>query len=248
MVAGSAGKYRRGAVGAKYGVAAVTFPSNSGMRTGGFIPRGWRRSATSVEKKAVDFYNLGLLLSSTGSINCLNLIATGSSFYNRIGRQVKMKSIRLTGYFRSQTEFSDLTACRIAIVYDSQTNGVAPTFADVWQDYNSNGATNISPVSGLNLNNRDRFRILCDEKFMLPKTNLQSTGDIGTVPNGPNPQPNDLTFDRYINLRNLVTQYKSDLNTTGDISTGGLFLITYGSSVGTAPWTFACSARLRYYD
>lgn len=250
MVAYDRAKFRRGAAGARYGSAAVTSITNSGMRTGGFIPQGWRRSANVVELKSVDNWNAGISCGAAGSINLMNGIATGSSFYNRVGRQIKMKSFQIKAFFRSNTQFSDQTYVRIALVYDAQSNGVAPTLTDLWTDYSATGATQTTPTSGINLNNRDRFRILMEETVNLPQVGIQTTNDIGTVNTGPGSSPGakELCLHKYINLKGLVTNFKSDTNTVGDISTGGLFLVTLGSSTFTAPWTLVFSTRVRFYD
>jgi len=77
-----------------------------------------------------------LACNSTGSIIPLNLIVAGSSFFNRVGRKIEMKSVlfeaNIAPLAAARSCVSD--TLRILIVYDRQPNGANPTIANILQD------------------------------------------------------------------------------------------------------------------
>lgn len=216
------------------------------------------------EKKSLDIGSsttaapggTALALTTTGSVVPLNLIAAGSSFFNRVGRKVEMLSVELAFQFGivSQTVTTPQDWARILIVYDRQTNGANPTISDILQDSDSLGANSFSVTAGLNLNNRDRFLVIYDERIQLP--GLTNTAGVLTniYPNsfgGRNGMSSGYgNIHIYRKLRGLVTHYKADTATpvVGDIATGGLFIITLGAlatgNFQVSPW----KSRLRYID
>jgi len=208
-----------------------------------------RLVASASEIKAVDITATGYLANSTGVVTPLNLIATGSSFFNRIGRRVEMKSIRISGTMEPLRTNVALDYIRLMIVYDRQTNGALPSMADILQSTAQNGTNTTNSYSGINLNNRDRFIILRDLRIVPPTetdtagviTNLGAIDPITTLTN----------IDLYVKLKGLLTQYKADSSPAviGDIATGGLFLVTFGLiAAGSEGWGFELESRLRFND
>lgn len=196
-------------------------------------------------------------INTTGTIFVMNLIAAGSSFYNRIGRKIELKSVRVTGVItldlNTTTQDNDLA--RIALVYDRQFNGATPAITDIFQDTNAIGTNFTTPLSGVNLNNRDRFLVIMDKRIPLPA--LTVTTSVTPVPT--NVWPNSYAdekhnsfIDEYRKLGNLVTQYKADSSppVSGDISTGALLLVSYGLNTnGTEGFQMSYwNVRLRYRD
>lgn len=202
-----------------------------------------------------------LVLNSTGTIIPLNLITAGSSFFNRVGRKIEMKSVE----FEFQPGVLTLSIAspvdqgRILIVYDRQTNGAIPALADVIQDTDSAGTNTSNALAGLNLNNRDRFLIIMDKRIELP----QVTNTAGVVTNV---WPNSFggaedgdggagvgVVHAYRKLKGLVTHFKADSAPAaiGDIATGGLFVLTLGINAVTTGASFNIpywKSRLRYVD
>jgi len=190
-------------------------------------------------------------LNNTPQIVVINPITIGSSMWNRIGRKISMKSIHLTGSFDpivgNGTDIT--TSCRLMLVYDKQTNGALPSYDDMFRDQyngptdtNSSGANNF--LAGINLNNRDRFEVIFDKRFILPPINLGEPGIVTCTP--------DLAaFSYFANLKNREVHFKADSSTgvIGDISTGGLYIVTVADATnGNQSWGLWLKGRLRYSD
>nr|UOF79006.1 capsid protein [Cressdnaviricota sp.] len=201
------------------------------------------------EIKSLDESSLSQTLSATAQIYPLNLIRAGSSFFNRIGRKINLKSCHLKLYIVPIRTTAFPSYVRVMLVYDSQTNGALPAISDIIQDTDQGGGNTTDATSSANLNNRDRFKILTDWRIVLPS----STYTAGVITNPGFIDPVSTTFDleRYVKLKGLITQYKADSSPAviGDIATGGLYLVTYGDAgAGNEGYRVEGSARLRYYD
>jgi len=193
-----------------------------------------------------------LALNSTGTIVALNLIQVGSSMFNRIGRRVEMVSVRFNCLLNplNVTRAAPMDYGRVIIVYDRQTNGAYPALADILQDTDQAGTNTRTQFSGLNMNNRDRFVTIMDIRMHLPFG--QDTGGLLT-----NMFPSDTYAfkalnDEYRKLNKLTTHYKADSSPAviGDISTGGLYLVSLaGSPAGSEIWEmYDWNVRLKYID
>lgn len=205
-------------------------------------------SARNSEVKAVDLPLANYALNQTGSVTTLNLVSTGSSFFNRIGRRIELKSIRISGSVQLlATANASADYGRIMIIYDRQTNGAIPTLADILQDTTQAGVNNTDAFSNLNLNNRDRFTILRDLRLYLP--GMSAAAGFSTYQTQSDPVEPTFNIDLFVKLRGLVTQYKADSSPSviGDIATGGLFLLTFGSKV-TGQYVAQLTTRLRFND
>lgn len=184
----------------------------------------------------------------------LNNITLGTDATQRIGRKVQIKSIRLLVnpkvQISSQTTQTaagpppiDTTVgvaqpqtVRIVLVWDKQPNGVQATSTDVFVDMNA--TTGSSAM--MQLNNRDRFVIIADEK-----RTLAPFGNAATV------------FDIYKEC-DLTTIYSSGPNpqTISSIASGALYAFFLGDypEVGQATQNpYAAGAldaqcRIRYLD
>jgi len=201
---------------------------------------------TGNEVSALDLPVASYALTDVGAVTPLNLIRAGSSFFNRRGRRIEMKSIRISGILDAIATAVDGYA-RIMVVYDSQTNGALPTIADVLQSTDQAGTNTTTAFSGANLNTRDRFVILRDIRIQTPSQTF--TAGVITNPGIQEQTKMQVNFDEYIRLNGLVTQFRADSAPAviGDIATGGLFLITYGS-LTTAAFQATLETRLRFHD
>lgn len=192
-----------------------------------------------------------LAMNSTGTIECINLIQVGSSMFNRIGRKIEMRSIRLVcdlSTINATRATIDSEIGRIMVIYDRQTNGANPAMADFLQDTDQLGTNTTSPLGGINMNNRERFVTIIDKKITVP----QATDTAGVLTNV---FPNDIQIptriDEFRKLRGLTTHYKADSNPAviGDIATGGLFIISLAQQVaGNELFRFSYNVRLKYQD
>lgn len=203
------------------------------------------------ELKSVDVPTGVVLCNTTAVITPLNLIRAGSSFNNRVGRKIEMISLRLVGQMVSVRTTVAQDYNRIMLVYDRQTNGALPAIADILQATDQAGTNTTDSFTGINLNNRDRFVILRDEHLCMP-TQTQAAGTVITNPGGQiDPVSTTFKLDWYVKLKGLVAQFKADSAPAviGDISTGGLYLVTFGDNVaGTEGWALETQTRLRYLD
>jgi len=190
-------------------------------------------------------------INTTAVVTPINLIQAGSTFCNRIGRRVNLRSLFFTAWLQNlNTVNASFDYARVIVVYDRQTNGATPAIADILQNTDQATANTTTSLSNLNLNNRERFVILMDERMTLPPVALTTAA--GTpVPFSPDTSKNVFQIRRYINLKGLPTHFKADSSPAviGDISTGGLFLVTFGT-IAAASESYACRAswRLRYDD
>lgn len=219
-----------------------------------FIPRapsmpGIYRSNKS-EVKALDVATAVYALNTTGSVIPLNLIVAGSSFFNRVGRKLEMTSLRVTGQiFNINTSVTNCYS-RIALVYDRQTNGANPAIADMFQTTTFQGTNVTTSLSGVNLNNRDRFVILRDKRFVSPSQTY--TAGVETNVGVVDPVTTSTNIDLYVKLKGLVVQYKADSAPTpviGDIATGAIFLVTFSNlAAGVEGWAANLESRLRFHD
>lgn len=217
------------------------------------IPRLMKPSA--VEKKVLftgtaDSINGLFALNSTGSIYAVNLVQVGSSMFNRVGRRIQMKSVRLRiqiSYIAGVTRTVPVDTGKLALVYDKQTNGAYPTLQDVYLDTEQTGANTATSISGLNMNNRDRFITIMEKCIPLAGGSLSATGTFSL------PFPQDFTgvyMDEYRKL-NLTTHYRTDSNPAviGDISNGALYFITYANiAAGSEAFQVTWNCRLKYID
>jgi len=202
-------------------------------------------SSHAPELKSIDLADTTVPCTTAGTLVCLNLVVAGSSFFNRIGRKIEMKSVQLRAKFNpTGTANPEPQYSRVMIVYDRQTNGAVPSLSDIIQSTTFDGTNSTSAFSGQNLNNRDRFVVVHDRRVVLPPV----------VAGGAGIQPflSEFYQDFYRKLPNLVCQYKADSSPTpviGDIATGALWLVVLSElAAGVDTWDFEFSTRVRYVD
>jgi len=141
-------------------------------RTGGFWGVNVRRKTE--ERKVIDVAPGTLVADTTGTITALNLVATGTDFTNRIGRKILMRSIYIR-YRVNNFDNSSVNNCsRVILVSDMQTNGALPAITDVLDT--------IHAESQVNLNNRDRFRIIWDKIHAIGQFDTTATQAIAGSP------------------------------------------------------------------
>ena len=174
---------------------------------------GKTSGALRPELKSVDYNNVKYfdnVATGASTFFVLNGIHVGPGFYQRTGRQIKMRSIQFKYTIEPITYPAPMDQLRVAIVFDRQPNGAYPALSDIFQDVDSAGTVKTDPESFLNLNNRERFRILHHQYMQVPQVNsatasqsLSST-DVNT----------NLTVSqfRYFPKDCQLVQYKSDLN------------------------------------
>lgn len=200
------------------------------LRTGGFYGQFDRRGRA--ELKYVDVDLVATATSAAGTVTLLNGVAQGSDVSQRIGRKFMIKSsqIRLAVYPNSATTNQVGDIVRVMILFDCQPNSVIAAVGDVLEI-----ATWESP---LNLNNRDRFKVIMDKTItMNPVVYTAAALTAGA--------PVVKAMKRYKKL-NLEVINSGTGATVGSIQTGALILLTIGlvNNGSTINWYH----RTRYTD
>lgn len=168
-------------------------------------------------------------MANTGSVTLLNGVATGTDITNRIGRKIAMKSLlfRMDLQLTTSSVLGDII--RVLVVYDCQTNAVAPAVTDIIV-----GAYN----SPMNLSNRDRFKILLDKHVTLGGADFT-----GAVVAGGDPVPKIIKVFKKMNLEVI---FGGTAATVGSIQTGAIWLCLI--SQGNAITTSTLYTRVRFED
>lgn len=208
----------------------------------GFRPIG-RRNAK--ELKVADALANAERVSTTGLYRLLNVPVLGTDFSNRIGRKILVKSLYIRGFVTS-TAAANLTAnanappqqARLIIVWDMQPNGVTFGGADL--------LTSLAPQAMLNLNNRDRFKIVSDTTYEIGvyRDSNVATASIATTGQVIHP------ISKYIKLGKIETVFNAgSAGVIADINSGALFAVWVGSNAaGANDATAFVSYRARFQD
>lgn len=177
----------------------------------------------------VDTAEATYIADTTGTVTLLNGVATGTDFTNRIGRKVCWKSILIQGYISPETVAQGPTLCRVMLVYDSQPNGALPAITDV--------LLTSSATAPMQLNNRDRFKILWDKRIVL-----------GLVSNVATTSVADRTVAEVRKYKkiNLDTIYDGTTNAIADVQSGSIFMLTVGATANGG--LLAVTIRCRFVD
>lgn len=164
----------------------------------------------------------------------LNGVAQGSDFNNRIGRKITMKSITVRLVTFCST-LSVSTLIRYFIVLDTQCNAAAATVTDVFSGTSPNMSTYI-----MNLNNRDRFKVLMDKVQRI---------DVGANTTATPGIPNRSFIKKYIKLNTPVT-FGGTGATVGSLITNSLLLFVSSDSLiaDGNKYTVAGNIRVRFTD
>lgn len=193
--------------------ARMAGPPRAPLRTGGFYGVSTYRGRT--ELKAVDTNTSLSAIAGNGSLQLINGIATGTDYTDRTGRKIILKSLlaRIFIYPTLTTSSSYGVVTRCLIIYDSQANGANPATTDIL-----NVATYDAPM---NLNNRDRFKILYDKYVTTPSfVNTASALTVGS------PTPRIFKIFKKMNLEQI---FGGTGSTIGSIQTGSIFVLLINS-------------------
>lgn len=211
----------------------------------------------SGEKKGIDTpLTVTPVISTTntnGAMFCVNAVGPGTGYFNRVGRKIMNKSLRITGSVAFQLTPNGTTGLlngnwlRMLVVWDKQSSGASiPAFSTIFGNTDNTGMETSTYSDSLKFDNMGRFRILRDCNITLDPQTAITTGSV-----------NSITYirkiDEFIPLNNRVTQYSADNNPASvtDISTGALYVIfraAENSAISTIIVLTDCMARLRFSD
>lgn len=210
------------------------------------------------EKKGVDIgiAHTGVVstTNTNANIDVLNLVQAGTGSWNRVGRKIHLKSVRVRGLitaaFRPAATTEDLIGqtLRMILVWDKQPSGAAiPTFDTIFGTTTQAGVEATTLLDPVKYDNMGRFQVLRDKVWDFnPPTHVSggTEDDYNMVFN----------FDEFVKLGNRETVFSGQSNpmTIADISTGALYLI-FRSSANIANQAIinvnaGSFSRLRYVD
>lgn len=221
--------------------------------------RPYQVGARGISKGVDTYYNKTDLFSAMATnddVVPLNLIQAGTGSWNRVGRVLTMKSVRMRAevHVRYPTTKTDTFSrqLRYIIVYDSQPNGTLPVKSDIIQWKNQSGTETGAWSAFLSYDNMQRFTILKDDTitFETPPRVFDNAGaPVGQV-------AVEKFIECYLPL-NHITNYKAEStpSTISDISTGALYCVFLtdqitASASHSEPLLSVQNAyfRLRYVD
>lgn len=220
------------------------------------IPRmsqryGGMRTGSELKGMDTDISFNPVIASTTtnGNTTTLNLIQSGTGSWNRVGRKVTLKSLRVKGVascFHFLDAGSDIlgNTIRIMVVWDRQPAGATePLFSDIFGVTSQAGTETQTYFSPPKYDTMDRFRVLKD-------WDINSTAD--ATPTAANFVRNEFSIDSYISLNDLETTYsgQSSPMTIADINNGALYLIARAQRQNNVitEWTVSAVCRIRYVD
>lgn len=198
-----------------------------------------RRSSVSMHKELnfLDTVMTAVNVDDASLVQLLNGMAQGTTASTRIGRKIDIKSIQSRLNIQAQaTAVTQQIAC--CVVFDTQANGVAPTWQDVFDNSTALGANR--PWAMRNMSNAQRFQVIWYEKF-----NITGATAAGLATDETNE-----TIEKY-NKCDLVTQYNAGVaGTIADIQTGSLYFMAVSSAAtgSTVASTLTGTIRIRYAD
>lgn len=196
---------------------------------------------------------------STTSTNAdsivLNLVQAGTGSWNRIGKKIRCKSIRLYGqatftYGLFSTTNNLLgSILRMVVVWDKQPSGATiPTFDTIFGSTIQDGTEASTVLNPLRFDNMDRFRVVRDVRIAANPVMLPPTGGTGNLVIDQYP------FDEFIKLKvgETVFSGQSAPMTIADVSTGACYVYfrATASNNDLSDWAISANsfARLSYTD
>lgn len=177
----------------------------------------------------------------------VNLVGSGSSSFQRVGRKVYNLTVRINGVLKCQIENNAGSITSLAVrgmlVWDKQPNGSLPALSDIIGHTEPDGTEGYFWLDPLRFDNTGRFRILLDEKFCI---------NGGSTPAAAGQQSVSIMYEKFLNLKkkNLESLYKAENSTPGigDVSSGGLFWVWRADDNGATKGAFEGFIRFRYTD
>lgn len=190
---------------------------------------------------------------TNGSSFVLNLVQQGAGSWNRVGRKIYPKSLRVKGVvtFTNTPTFATGNQngnwIRMVVVHDQQpSSGSIPTFDTIFGITAQDGAESCPDITcPPRYDNMDRFRVVKDCTFRQPDASVVS---FGSAPSNVFITP----VDEYLEVSNLpetVFSGQSAPMTIADISTGAIYVyFRAGVNAASTTTSFDGIARLRYTD
>ncbi len=167
----------------------------------------------------------------------INDLAGGTAVNERIGRQVQCIGIDLDMEFftLNKTKVVDLIitatlgpymSCRYAVVVDNQANGAPPLYTDI---YNESIPATQDVRDKYNVDNAERFIVLCDKQFRIP---IQVTNLTGVL--------SHLGIANWHIRKKIPCNFMTVWDSAGDITTGAVYVIVWEETMLSSLWIQNC--------
>lgn len=214
------------------------------------------RSQFCSELKGVDFRTeFNPVISTTDSSGCIhtiNLVGAGTGSFQRIGKNVCGKSLRLQGIVAAILKTDGTTGdllgntLRLAVVYDAQPNGNLPVFADIFGITGQDGTVTTEFLDPVRYTETSRFKVLRNIVWDCNPEAYASSGSqhqIGVFK----------SIDEYIPLDDVMTTFNANTSpaSISQITHGAIYLIFRARTNTTDDYFYVSdkfSVRYRYTD
>lgn len=188
--------------------------------SGSYGPSPTRSFGGRPELKFVDITAQNVVVGLTWSVLLVNGINQGADFNQRVGRKSTMKSILFNGNtFPTLTPSANSAAgtyLRFCIIYDTQPNSAAvPAGTDIF--------VSNDPNTAMNLNNRDRFKVLCDVRKQMGSFLFNAAPSLVAG------SPNNAYWSKWRKL-NHETVFSGTAALISSISTGAIYFCFIGDN------------------
>lgn len=193
-------------------------------------------SDDDVREQKVSRTEPAVIYTTAGSVVLLNGLANGTAQNQRIGSKVSVMRLDSKWSIRNGVAATVNPVTRTIFFWDHQTNGVAPSLAQL--------LTAVTVNSGYNVDNIFRFTILSDDTHS-QRIWPQNAGGVVA--------PADVASFTTVLSRRFVVDEDTIWDGTGatvaDIRTGGLFVATLSDvAAGTGAPTASMDSRIIYLD
>lgn len=209
-------------------------------------PYGWRTPIGKFELKAADTGVTTYQVNTTGTITLLAVPTLGTDYTNRIGRRITLKKLYIRGHVNAENAENAVTVggvetlaqqARMIIVVDRQPNAAVFSITDL--------LVSARAEAQLNLNNRDRFKVIYDRVFQIPNSIKAAQAAPSLVGNF-----GGMFKVKCFKKLNLPVQFNStNGGTIADITSNALYMVWVGTNAAAATDVNATvSTRVRFSD
>jgi len=173
-------------------------------------------------------------VSTTLQLTCINAIAGGYQWYERIGSKVRNLELCIRGSIVSKAAHTSVNTQRTFVLLDTQANGTTPAVTDIFPATTGYGLIHC-PVLWTA---KERFAILADE--VTSKCAAYGGAGVGN--------PETTTIEWRIPL-DFDTYYSASAGAIASIRTNSLWIGAISvSAVGVNPFDGGFYSRLTYTD
>lgn len=202
------------------------------------MPRKFRLYHAPEVKYMPVFSTNGSNLATSGTTQWISACTTGDDFTNREGRKVRLRAFEMRYTINNtQTGAMPSVPCRMVAFIDKETNGVSPTWSDVFE------STGVNPLASAprNGSNIQRFKIIYD-------SGLVNVNNQGT----------EFSDNVYVDLEgkypNMITTYDGTTDVITDALQNHIWIAWCSAAAITASNStsarvgLTCTARVSFRD